>query len=246
MRRGSPRERSDGLATVVAVKCQLFRRLRRDEIFPSYAIRQTARSARSAGHKEGTQVAAFLRADLAHRSWLHARGTLRRETIVSSASMQRAVSTCLPSRNGNGESGGEAFRLNIYRKTGFVRAHSTPRTLGVPATTPRHLVLEQRWSPDHCCRRTTDRLNPARVPRETIALRGDVCTHLPRIYDAFCAQHSGSQDGASLARRASSDQSSGACCAGSVDPNGPARRLADWFIYRLRLGWQREYPRSAD
>src|SRR5215218_3733192 len=34
--------------------------------------------------------------------------------------------------------------------------------------------------------------------------------------------------------------------AGGVDPNGPARRLADWFIYRLRLGWQREYPRSAD
>src|SRR5215204_2951720 len=153
--------------------------------------------------------------------------------------MQRAVSTCLPSRNGNGESGGDAFRLNIYRKTGSVRAHSTPRTLGVPATTPRHLVLEHRWSPDHCGRRTTDRLNPARVPRETIALRGDVCTHLPRIYDAFCAQHSGIQDRASLARRGSSDQGSGTCCAGGVDPNGPARRLANWFIYRL-------LPTSAD
>src|SRR5215203_3893057 len=104
--------------------------------------------------------------------------------------------------------------------------------------------LEHRWAPDHCGRRTTDRLNPARVPRETIAPRGDVCTHLPRIYNAFCAQHSASQDGASLARKASSDQGSGTCCAGGVDPNGPSRNLAD--NYRLRLGWQREYPRSAD
>ena len=66
------------------------------------------------------------------------------------------------------------------------------------------------------------------MPRETIAPRGELCTHLPRIYHAFCAQHSGSQDGASLARRASSDQGSGTCCAGGVHPNGPSRRLANF------------------
>ena len=163
----------------------------------------------------------------------------------------RWTSGCITCRS-TASSGGRPSRKRAMGARGLGPCRVHGRNLVGPAMVLQPVLLAIPVLSRLCLRTrmarraglTTDRLNPARVPRETIASRGDVCTHLPRIYDAFCAQHSGSQDGASLARRASSDQGSGTCCAGGVDPNGPSRRLAN--IYRLRLGWQREYPRSAD